>query len=171
MLNFSVKCDENISKCFQVTDRIWIYDQNHYLSWSNSNNFKNRKTKVKVLVFSASSYGAIQFCKVSWIYLKQFFKLWVGHKFLTKITFYNVPKAINPKTGKQQLWFLRSVRRLIGVNISVKVLKISPKVSGNDFMINKRDLQLNSVSSQWARDNSYIHVYDLAKAGSSSHNF
>ena len=66
--------------------------------------------------------------------------------FFTKISFYNVQRAINLKTGKQQLWFLCSASGLIVVNISVMFVKISQTVfkflSGNDFMTNKRDMQL-----------------------------
>ena len=75
------------------------------------------------------------------------FKLWVGRGLFTKITFYNVQMAMNPKRGKQQLWFLCSTPRLIVVNISVKFVKMTQKVfkflSGNDFMTNKTDMQLS----------------------------
>ena len=38
---------------------------------------------------------------------------------MTKITVYHVQKAVTPKVGKPQLWFLCSAHRLV-VNISVK---------------------------------------------------
>ena len=42
---------------------------------------------------------------------------------MTKITIYNVQRAITPKVGKPQLWFLCSAHGLMVVNISVKFCK------------------------------------------------
>ena len=42
---------------------------------------------------------------------------------MTKITIYNIQKAITPKKGKPKLWFLCSVCHLMMVNISVKLHK------------------------------------------------
>ena len=76
------------------------------------------------------------------------FKLWMERDILSEIYifFHNIQSVMNPKTGKQQLWFLRSARRLTVVNISVKFEKISQTafmfLSGNDFMTNKKDRQL-----------------------------
>ena len=42
---------------------------------------------------------------------------------MTKITIYNVQRAVTPKVSKSQLWFLCSAHFLIVVNISVKFLE------------------------------------------------
>ena len=53
------------------------------------------------------------------------FKLRGGHDFMTKITIFNVQRAIIPQEGKPQLWFLCSARRHMVVNLSVKFRQLS----------------------------------------------
>ena len=70
-----------------------------------------------------------------------------GTRFFYQNNFLQYSKAMNPRTGNQQLWFLCSAFLLIVVNISVKFVKISQTVfkvlSGNDFMTNKTLFHLN----------------------------
>ena len=76
-----------------------------------------------VLVFCTLSHGGKHFCKVSWKYLETVFKLRGGHDFMTKISIYNVQRAITSNVGKPQLWFLHSACCLMVVNICVKFSK------------------------------------------------
>ena len=61
---------------------------------------------------------------------------------MTKITIYNVQRAITLKTRKPHFWFLCSVRCFTVVNISIKFRKISRTVfrlwGGHDFLTDRQ---------------------------------
>ena len=42
---------------------------------------------------------------------------------MTDITFYNIQKAVTPEVGKQELWFLCSVRCPVVIYICIKFLE------------------------------------------------
>ena len=65
---------------------------NHYLQCPKDHNSKSMWTRVMVLVFCISSHGAEHFCKVHEIIWKKVFRLQSGHKYITKITIYNLQK-------------------------------------------------------------------------------
>ena len=69
---------------------------------------------------------------------------------MTKITPYNVQRAITPNVGKSQLWFLCSASCLIVVNISEKFQKqISETVfklwGGLDFVADRQTSMAKTV--------------------------
>ena len=60
VLYICVKFHENISNCFQLTDRTRVHGRNGYVQCSKGNNSKSRKTRVTVYV----SNSALHLCEV-----------------------------------------------------------------------------------------------------------
>ena len=48
------------------------------------------------------------------------FKLQKGHKYMTGITNYNVQRALTPKAGNRELWFLCSAHHIMVIYICIK---------------------------------------------------
>ena len=92
-----------------------------------------------VLVFCMLSNGGKHFCKVN---ISNCFPLQVGHNFMTKIISYNIQRAITPKVGKSQLWFLCFVRRLMVVNIRENISNGFQVMKGTQFYDRQIDQRL-----------------------------
>ena len=114
-----------------------------YLWCSNGNNSKSRLTRVMVLMFCTSSHGALHLWEISWKYLvfnvqsrqecmgndyvhcskdnnswkyHKWHQLWSGHQYMVEMAIfniYNVQRAVTPKVGQPELWFLCSACRLM----------------------------------------------------------
>ena len=48
------------------------------------------------------------------------FKLQSGHEYMIEVTMFNVQRAITPKIGKSELWFMYSACHLMAFYICVK---------------------------------------------------
>ena len=73
-----------------------------------------------VLVFYMSSYVALHFCKASRKSLKPFQVIERAHKYMNRITICNVQRAVTPKAGNSELWFLCSAHHIMVIYICIK---------------------------------------------------
>ena len=52
----------------------------------------------------------------------------IGHEYMLEMAMFNVERAITPKVGKQELWFMCSARCLIGFTFVWSFFKTSKTV-------------------------------------------
>ena len=82
-----------------------------------SENSKGRLTRLMVLVFCTSYHGALHLWEISWKYFKGFSTYRV---YMVEMAMFNVQRAITPKVGKPELWFMCSACCFIVLCIYVK---------------------------------------------------
>ena len=83
-------------------------------------NSKRRLSLATVLVFCMFSYGALHIWKFHENILKTVFNLQSGHNYMVEIAMFNVQRAITPKEGNPELWFMCSTHCLLVLYIDVK---------------------------------------------------
>ena len=84
-----------------------------YLLCAKGGNTKSMFTRATAFVFCTSSHGALQLWEISLKYLKRFFNLQSGHKYMVEMARFNIQRAITPKVCKPQ--FIRSARPLMEI--------------------------------------------------------
>ena len=104
-------------ECFKLTERTRVHSRNGYFQYllcSKDRSSKNRLTRkrffflcVCVLHIVSWCFTIVSFNKIS----GTVFKLQSGHKYMVEIAMFNIQRAITPKVGKQELWFIYSARR------------------------------------------------------------